>query len=109
MARIVTYLINVPGVFHIHMAIVDAIWRTHIRDKNVCMNEGGTFELFKTLHPQDSSKLASNPRYCMLNDGIQHLIRAHLMVCWEQMTGVSDLKVYAEIEPSWDEIGAFSR
>src|SRR5258708_1892472 len=29
------WLILVPGIFHIRMAAVDAIWRTHIKDKNV--------------------------------------------------------------------------
>src|SRR5258708_5543469 len=74
------WLIPVPGVFHIRMAAVDAIWRTHIRDRKVRENTGGTFELFCMLCPKDSSKLATNPGYCMLNDGIQHLIKTHLLV-----------------------------
>ena len=40
----------------------------------------------------------------MLNDGIHHLIQAHLTVCWELATGFQDLQDFAETEPSWDDI-----
>ncbi|KAF8340421.1 uncharacterized protein EI90DRAFT_2906032 [Cantharellus anzutake] len=96
------WLIPVPGVFHIRMAAVDAIWRIHLRGQDRCEND--TFELFKKLRPKDASKLASNPGYRMLNDGIQHLIRAHLTVYWELTTGFQDLSEFAGTEPSWDEI-----
>jgi len=86
------------------MAAVDAIWRTHIRGEALCSNEGGTYKLFEILHPTDSARLNSNPSYCMLNDGIQHLIRAHLRVCWEEVTGLDDLHAFASLDPSWDVI-----
>ena len=98
------WLVTVPGVFHIQMAAVDAIWRTHIRGEALCSNEGGTYKLFEILHPTDSARLNSNPSYCMLNDGIQHLIRAHLRVCWEEVTGLDDLCAFASLDPSWDVI-----
>src|SRR5260370_2695830 len=76
------WLVTIPGVFHIWMAVVDAIWRIHIRGEALCSNEGGTYKLFEYLHPRDSTKLGTNPTYRMLNDGIQHLIKQHLIVCW---------------------------
>src|SRR5258708_23576541 len=88
------------------MAAVDAIWRTHIKDKNVQENVGSTFELFCVLHPKDSSKLVTNPGYCMLNDGIQHLLKTHLLVCWEHVMEPSDLRTFAETGPDWDDIEA---
>src|SRR5260370_39977463 len=86
------------------MAAVDAIWRTHISGQALCSNEGGTYKLFWTLHPRDFTKLSNNPGYCMLNDGITHLIKAHVMVCWEQAVGNSDLQDFADTELMWDTI-----
>jgi hypothetical protein len=103
------WLIPIPGVFHIRMAAVDAIWRMHIRDKDMRENSGGTFKLFHTLRPKDSSKLATNPGYRMLNDGFQHLIKTHLLVCWEHVTGLSDLTAFAKTKPKWDDIEGKAR
>ena len=61
-------------------------------------------ELFHMLCPKDSLKLATNPGYHMLNDGLQHLIKTHLLVCWEHITGVSDLTAFAKTEPKWDDV-----
>ncbi len=102
------FLVTVPGGFHIHMACVDAIWRVYIQPKALCEIKGGIFDQFKVLHPKDSSKLASNPTYCMLNDGILHLISSHLLVCWEQATGFADLKDFANSDPQWPDIVALS-
>ena len=103
------WLIPIPGVFHIRMAAVDAIWRMHIRDKNMQENSGGTFKLFHTLCPKDSLKLTTNPGYHMLNDGFQHLIKTHLLVCWEHVTGLSDLTAFAKTKPKWDDIEGKAR
>ena len=35
------WLVTVPGVFHIQMAAVDAIWRVHIKGEALCSNEAG--------------------------------------------------------------------
>ena len=88
------------------MACVDAIWQVHIQSKALCEVKGGVFDQFKVLHPKDSSKLASNCNltYHMLNDGIQHLVSSHLLVCWEQATGASDLKSFADGKPLWLDI-----
>src|SRR5260221_14722070 len=80
------FLVTIPGCFHIQMACVDAIWRVHIQSKALHEVKGGVFDQFKVLHPKDSSKLASNLTYCMLNDGIQHLVSLHLLACLEQAT-----------------------
>ena len=71
--------------------------------------KGGIFDQFKVLHPKDSSKLTSNPTYHMLNDGILHLVNSHLLVCWEQVTGFSDLKSFVDGEPLWSDIVALSK
>ena len=97
------WLVTIPGVFHIQMAAVDAIWRLHIKGEGLCSNEGGTYKLFEYLCPHDSMKLSTNPTYHMLNDGIHHLLRAHLSVCWEEVMG-KDLHEFADREPAWDEI-----
>jgi len=86
------------------MAVVDAIWRVHIKGKAMCSIEGGTYQLFAFLCPHNAAKLSSNPTYCMLNDGIQHLVWEYLRVCWEDVTGEMDLQDFGEKEPSWDKI-----
>src|SRR5260370_36950739 len=86
------------------MAVVDAIWRVHIKGEAMHSNEGGTYQLFEFLCPCDATKLSSNPSYHMLNDGIQHLVWEYLWVCWEDATGVLHLQDFVEKEPSWDEI-----
>ena len=43
------WLIPVPGMFHIWMAAVDAIWRMHLRDQNKPGNDSDTFTLFRKL------------------------------------------------------------
>ena len=74
-------------------------------DHAVHSNEGGTYKLFETLCPWDFSKLnSSNPSYCMLNDGIMHLIKAHITVCWEQTLGYLNLQDFARTESTWDVI-----
>src|SRR5260370_39000225 len=83
------------------MACVDAIWRVYIQLKALCEVKGGIFDQFKVLCPKDLSKLATNPTYCMLNDGIQHLVNLHLLVCWEQAAGFSNLKSFIKSEPLW--------
>ncbi|KAF8317294.1 uncharacterized protein EI90DRAFT_2943471, partial [Cantharellus anzutake] len=98
------WLVTVPGVFHIRMAAVDAIWRTHISGHALQSNEGGTYKLFQTLRPRDFTKLSRNPSYHMLNDGIMHLVKVHITVCWEQVLGNSDLQGFSETEPAWDTI-----
>ncbi|KAF8328525.1 uncharacterized protein EI90DRAFT_2828434, partial [Cantharellus anzutake] len=103
------FLVTIPGGFHIRMACVDAIWRVHIQPKALREVRGGIFDQFKILQPKDSSKLASNPTYRMLNDGILHLTSSHLLVCWERATGFSDLKEFADSDPSWSEIVALSK
>ena len=45
------WLVTIPGIFHIRMAAVDAIWRTHISGYALHSNEGGTYQLFGTLRP----------------------------------------------------------
>ena len=40
----------------------------------------------------------------MLNDGITHLIKAHITVCWEQVTGIPDLQDFVSTEPTMDVI-----
>ena len=102
------FLVTIPGGFHIRMACVDAIWRVHIQSKALREVKGGIFDQFKVLHPKDSSKLASHPTYRMLNDGIQHLVSSHILVCWEQATGFADLRGFAEREPPWSDIVEFS-
>ena len=97
------WLVTVPGVFHIRMAAVDAIWRAHISGHALRSNEGGTYQLFQTLRPRDFGKLNSNPSYRMLNDGITHLVKAHVTVCWEQTVGYN-LDEFAKTEPTWDTI-----
>ena len=86
------------------MAAVDAIWRVHIKGEALCSNEGRTYKLFECLRPGNSAKLGTNPTYWMLNDRIQHLIRVHLRVCWEEVTEESDLHNFGQREPSWEEI-----
>jgi len=103
------FLVTIPGGFHIHMACVDAIWQVHIQPKALHEVRGGIFDQFKILWLKDSSKLGSNPTYRMLNDGILHLTSSHLLVCWEQATGFSDLKKFTNSDPSWSEIVALSK
>ena len=91
------------------MAAVDAIWRVHIKGEPMCLNEGGTYQLFECLHPHNTSKLSSNPSYHMLNDGIQHIVQEYLRVCWEDATGEMDLRDFGEKEPSWDDIEDLAR
>ena len=55
------WLMTVPGIFHVQMAAVDAIWRTHISGHALHSNKGGTYKLFETLHPRDFMRLNSNP------------------------------------------------
>jgi len=86
------------------MAAVDAIWKLHIKGEALHSNEGRTYKLFECLCPNDSMKLSTNPTYHMLNDGIQHLLRAHLSMCWEEVTGERDLHEFADRNPAWDEI-----
>ena len=90
------------------MACVDAIWQVYIQPKVLCELKGGIFDQFKILCLKDSSKLRSNPTYCMLNDGILHLISTHLLVCWEQVMGFSDLRSFADSNPQWSDIIALS-
>src|SRR6266436_1433138 len=85
------WLITVPGAFHIHMVCVDAIWQVHIHPKAQRDIKGGILNLFKILHPKDSSKLALHPTYQMLNDGIHHFIESEILVCWERVTGYSNI------------------
>ena len=40
----------------------------------------------------------------MLNNGILHLTSSHLLVCWEQATGFTDLKDFANSNPQWLDI-----
>ncbi len=98
------WLMTVPGIFHVQMAAVDAIWRTHISGHALCSNEGGTYKLFKTLRPRDFMRLNSNPGYCILNDGITHLIKVHITVCWEQVIGDPDLQEFVSTKPTWEVI-----
>ena|SRR5258705_3725950 len=81
------YLITIPGIFHIQMAAVDAIWRIYICEKSLCAIPGGIYDQFKILQPKDSSKLVTAPTYHMLNDGIIHLVHSHILVCWEEVVG----------------------
>ena len=101
------FLVTIPGGFHICMACVDAIWWVHIQSKALHEVKGGIFDQFKVLCPKDSSKLASHPTYHMLNDGIQHLMSSHILVCWEQATGFADLRGFAKREPPWLDIVEF--
>ncbi len=60
--------------------------------------------MFKILHPKDSSKLALHPTYQMLNDGIHHLIKSEILVCWERVTGYSNINDFVNGNPTWDQI-----
>ena len=68
-----------------------------------------TYKLFECLHPNDTMKLSTNPTYHMLNDGIQHLLRAHLSMCWEEVTGKMDLHKFADKKLTWEEIKDFAQ
>src|SRR5260221_8302637 len=91
------------------MAAVDAVWRLHIRGEALHLNEGGTYKLFEFLCPNNSMKLGTNPTYHMLNDGFQHLVKAHLRVYWEEVTGEKDLHKFGERKPVWDKIESLAQ
>ena len=57
--------------------------------------------MFKILHPKDLSKLALHPTYQMLNDGIHHLIELEILVCWERVTGYSNINDFVNGNPTW--------
>ena len=40
----------------------------------------------------------------MMNDGVTHLIKSHITVCWEQAIGKSNLQDFSGTEPMWDTI-----
>src|SRR5260370_33091352 len=91
------------------MAAINAIWRVHIKGEPMHLNEGGTYQLFECLCPHNTSKLSSNPSYCMLNDSIQHVVWEYPRVCWEDAMGEMDLRNFSETEPSWDDIEDLAR
>ena len=98
-------LINILGIFHIRMACVDAIWQIYISLKDQQQNEGGIFDLFKLLWPKEMAKVARNPGYRMLIDGIQHLIKSNVIICWEDAVGMMDLQQWLSDEkPLWENI-----
>ena len=55
------------------------------------------------------SNASTNLTYCMLNNGIQHLLRAHLSMCWEEVTGEMDLHTFADKKLTWEEIKDFAQ
>src|SRR5260370_40514053 len=74
------YLVTIPGIFHIRMAAVDAIWRVYLHNKKLQVSPGGIYDQFKVLQPKNSSKLATSPTYHMLNAEIIHLVHSHILV-----------------------------
>ncbi len=40
----------------------------------------------------------------MLNNGIMHLIKAHITVCWEQVIGEPDLQEFVSTKLTWEVI-----
>ena len=46
------YLVTIPGIFHIRMVAVDAIWRVYLHDKKLQASPGGIYDQFKVLQPK---------------------------------------------------------
>ena len=95
-------LINIPGIFHIWMTCVDTLWRIYISLKDQWENEGRIFNLLKLLWPKDTAKIARNLGYWIMNDGIQHLIKCNIILCWEEAVHTMNLVQWlVDEKPSW--------
>ena len=90
---------------------MDAIWWIYISLKDQQQNKGGIFDLFKLLRPKDTAKMVRNHGYWILNVSIQHLIRSNIIICWEEVVGMTNFQQWLldlDEKPSWDSISSLA-
>ncbi|KAK1227567.1 hypothetical protein PQX77_009427 [Marasmius sp. AFHP31] len=104
------FILIIPGLFHLKMALVDAIWRIHVQPKENQSEPLGVLECIHHLRPKSTGEFTNKngPCFRSMHDVIHHLAWANILECWSERVkekkGVASLKEWAQKEPTWEEI-----
>ena len=80
-------IILVLGGFHILMAILDSIFWNFVKPKNLQIEGWSPYDLLVLMSPKDTTRIATNPSYHMMHDGIQNLAHAQILTIVDNFTG----------------------
>ncbi|KAI0688586.1 hypothetical protein BC835DRAFT_301430 [Cytidiella melzeri] len=75
-------VVYVPGLFHLQMAAVDAIWRMFIEPKAQRTAPNGLYQQACKIRPCDSGCIGSKPGFRLMHDLITQCVAARMLDIW---------------------------
>ncbi|TCD59776.1 hypothetical protein EIP91_011478 [Steccherinum ochraceum] len=102
-------IIFVLGLFHLQMALAEAIYRMYIQPKHLHSDVHSLYEHACRVHPHETGKIGSKPGFRLVHDIIHQCGYARLLDVWETHmrklnTAHATLDDFAASQPSWPQI-----
>ncbi|KDQ57302.1 hypothetical protein JAAARDRAFT_131270, partial [Jaapia argillacea MUCL 33604] len=103
------FVVFVMGLFHLKMAVADAIWKIFIHPKQARMDETSLMKQVEQIRPKETSKIATKPGFCRMHQVIQYTgIASQLDILREEISKqrwpINSLVEWANTQPSWNKI-----
>ncbi|TFK37834.1 hypothetical protein BDQ12DRAFT_698959 [Crucibulum laeve] len=95
-------IVFIMGLFHLKMAMADAIHRIFLDDNSLISH-------IAQICPKETSKIQSDPGFCRMHEVIQHVGITSWIEAWRQeasecKSGIKSLSDFAESKPTWEEV-----
>lgn len=103
------YLVPVMGLFHVKMAIVDALWKTYIEPQAARMDQYSVFDFIGILRPKETGKFISKPGFRRMHDIVHQITYAAILDCWRVAIqhfypSIDSLEEFSKTDPRWEDV-----
>ena len=101
------FVIFVPGLFHLKMAVTDAYWRAHVQPREGREDAAGFFDYVRHLRPKETAKFINGPGFRRLHDSIHHATWLDVLDCFRlevKAQGFQSQEAFALSKPMWESI-----
>lgn len=111
-----SYVIFIPGMFHIKMACVAALWKMYIETSKPrpghLPQADSVFAFCSILRPKETVKIGSNPGFRLLHTLVNHILIASILHAWttevREAYGFGTIADWLKSKPSWEQVVALS-
>lgn len=103
------FVVFVPGLFHIKMACVDALWRLFIMPAIVREDNTSLMKDIGVLRPKETGIMGSKPGFRRMHDTIRHAGICRRLDCWREEVmkrnpSHTSLELFAQSCPSFNDL-----
>jgi hypothetical protein len=103
------YLIFIPGMFHLKMVAVEAIWKIYISYEPKHHDETSLMQSIQLVHPNETRCFKMGPKFCCMHKviGLEDIVQ-QLEFWWQgvqqKQPTINTLEEYVKCKPEWEEI-----